>query len=478
MKNEKLPGDVCESKGRTVDEAVSEALLQLGARRDEVQIEVLDEGKDGLFGLIGRRSARVRVRRRGGARARQDAPRSASAGDRGRGSDRGRGQDRGRGSDRGGRHDGGNRGAARVDGQQRPDRGRDEGRGRDGRSRDGGGRDAGGRGRDERPRQDPRQGGRPESRVQEPRFQEPRRAEAAGAEPREDGERRSSRRRRPRGKRPEGDAAPAARLDAHPDAGAAPGLAASPGIEFDREAPARAEAFTPPAAAVVRDTESAFVNRSESFGEDRRESPQQERPAMHEENTPPAPAAARVDRDAAAGEPVVAVDLVQPRRGVPLAEAAETQRRYAEELMVRCGFPCRVTVNPGDYNQVKLVTDEDSADVLIGRRFYALDSLEHLVDRMATVAMGEHASMSLDINNHRLRLDGRLVTMAAEAMDRARREGQPVHLPPMNPRERRVVHMEVARCEGLMTETEGEGYDRHVIVRPDDGSRPAAEDES
>jgi len=47
VKNEKQQGDVCESKGRTVDEAVSEALLRLGARRDEVQIEVLDEGKDG-----------------------------------------------------------------------------------------------------------------------------------------------------------------------------------------------------------------------------------------------------------------------------------------------------------------------------------------------------------------------------------------------------------------------------------------------
>jgi len=232
------------------------------------------------------------------------------------------------------------------------------------------------------------------------------------------------------------------------------------------------------AAPVAREPETVHADRAESFDAERREAHQEERQDMHHEDQPTPPAAARLDRDAAAGEAVVAADLVKPRRGVPTAEAAETQRLFTEELMVRCGFPCRVTVNPGDYNQVKLVTDEDSADVLIGRRFYALDSIEHLVDRMATVAMGDHVSMNLDINNHRLRLDGRLVTMAAEAMDRARREGQPVHLPPMNPRERRVVHMEVARCEGLMTETEGEGYDRHVIVLPDDGSRPAAEDES
>lgn len=463
MKNEKQPGDVYESKGRTVDDAVSEALLHLGARRDEVQIEVLDEGKDGLFGLFGRRAARVRVRRRGGARARQDAQGSGRPGDRGRdagrGSERGRGSDRGRGGDRNrdadrGQGSGGNRGAARVDGQQRPARGRDEGRSRDeNRSRDGGrGRDDTRR-RDERPRAEPRQDTRTE----------PRRGEANGAESREDAERRSSRRRRPRGQRPEGEAAPATRPEVRPEA--RPETEAARGIEFDRTVPARPEV---PAAA-------AFTDRDEDRQENRQQPQHQEHPAMQDENPP---AAARIDKDTAPGEAVVAVDLVKPRRGVPLADAAETQRLFAEELMVRCGFPCRVTVNTGDYNQVKLVTDEDSADVLIGRRFYALDSLEHLVDRMATVAMGEHVSMNLDINNHRLRLDGRLVTMAAEAMDRVRREGQPVHLSPMNPRERRVVHMEVARCEGLMTETEGEGYDRHVIILPDDGSHPAAEDES
>ena len=54
-------GEPIESKGRTVQEAIDEALLELGARRDEVEIEILEEGKEGLFGMIGRRSARVLV---------------------------------------------------------------------------------------------------------------------------------------------------------------------------------------------------------------------------------------------------------------------------------------------------------------------------------------------------------------------------------------------------------------------------------
>lgn len=47
--------------GRTVEEAIEAALRALGARRDEVEIEVLEEGSKGFLGLLGSRQARVRV---------------------------------------------------------------------------------------------------------------------------------------------------------------------------------------------------------------------------------------------------------------------------------------------------------------------------------------------------------------------------------------------------------------------------------
>jgi spoIIIJ-associated protein len=49
-----------ESTGKTVEEAVENGLDELGLERDEVRIEVLSEGKGGLFG-IGGEPARVRI---------------------------------------------------------------------------------------------------------------------------------------------------------------------------------------------------------------------------------------------------------------------------------------------------------------------------------------------------------------------------------------------------------------------------------
>lgn len=52
---------IVEKSGKTIDEAVNAALAELGAERDKVEIEVINEGKRGILGL-GSEDAVVRVK--------------------------------------------------------------------------------------------------------------------------------------------------------------------------------------------------------------------------------------------------------------------------------------------------------------------------------------------------------------------------------------------------------------------------------
>ncbi|PAV28491.1 protein jag [Virgibacillus profundi] len=49
------------ASGQTVEEAVQSALEQLNTTRDQVEIDVIDEGKKGLLGLFGSKRAFVKV---------------------------------------------------------------------------------------------------------------------------------------------------------------------------------------------------------------------------------------------------------------------------------------------------------------------------------------------------------------------------------------------------------------------------------
>jgi spoIIIJ-associated protein len=52
---------VIEKTGKTVEEAINNSLSELNLTRDKVDVEVLDEGNRGLFGLLGSRLAKVKV---------------------------------------------------------------------------------------------------------------------------------------------------------------------------------------------------------------------------------------------------------------------------------------------------------------------------------------------------------------------------------------------------------------------------------
>ncbi|HBC91632.1 MAG TPA: protein jag [Pelotomaculum sp.] len=55
-----------EKTGKTVDDAVSQALIDLGTSREEVEVTVLDEPSKGIFGIFGAKMARVMVRLKNG----------------------------------------------------------------------------------------------------------------------------------------------------------------------------------------------------------------------------------------------------------------------------------------------------------------------------------------------------------------------------------------------------------------------------
>lgn len=174
------------------------------------------------------------------------------------------------------------------------------------------------------------------------------------------------------------------------------------------------------------------------------------------------------------GEPVKALTITKTIAKTDVSESAQLQQNLSEKLMNICGFPCRCEVTSDEYNRIKIITDADSAGILIGRRGYTIDAIEHLVDRMSARAMSEHVRMNLDVNNYRVRRNSELVADTKVAVTSVLDSGESVHLEPVCARERRLMHMEVADIEGLDTYTSGYGPKRHVVICKE-GSRPKRE---
>jgi len=53
-----------EISAKTVDDAITQALIKLGVTSDKIEYEVIEKGSSGLFGIIGSRQAIIKVRKK------------------------------------------------------------------------------------------------------------------------------------------------------------------------------------------------------------------------------------------------------------------------------------------------------------------------------------------------------------------------------------------------------------------------------
>jgi spoIIIJ-associated protein len=94
-------------------------------------------------------------------------------------------------------------------------------------------------------------------------------------------------------------------------------------------------------------------------------------------------------------------------------------------------------------------------------------AVEHLLPRLIrTLSGGETTLVRVDCDNFQEIREERLRSLAQQVAEEVRRRGTARTLEPMNPADRRIVHMTLADDPGVVTESEGDGYFKRIMVRP------------
>ena len=114
------------------------------------------------------------------------------------------------------------------------------------------------------------------------------------------------------------------------------------------------------------------------------------------------------------------------------------------------------------------------SDLLLADDGELLRGLEHLAFETLRLGPQEHHRLVFDCQGRRQLRVQELRTLARMAAERVRSNGVPYAFAPMNSRDRRTVHLALSRHPDLTSESEGEGRDRHIVVRKRGAAPPAA----
>lgn len=106
----------------------------------------------------------------------------------------------------------------------------------------------------------------------------------------------------------------------------------------------------------------------------------------------------------------------------------------------------------------------EEAELLVRHRGEPLKALQHVVDMAYGRTLDGEKRVFVDALEYRKGKDIELRNMAKFLAQKAKDSGQDQQLGPLNPYERRIVHMAVAEIPGATTESVGDAFSKTVFI--------------
>jgi spoIIIJ-associated protein len=136
---------------------------------------------------------------------------------------------------------------------------------------------------------------------------------------------------------------------------------------------------------------------------------------------------------------------------------------FLERFVAALGIQTPVDVEEtSDGPRLNLSGEE--AELLVRHRGEPLKALQHIVDMAFGRSLDTEKRVFVDALAYRKAKDVELRQMAKFLAEKAKQSGMDQQLGPLNPYERRLVHIAVAEVPGVSTESVGDAFSKTVLI--------------
>jgi len=136
-----------------------------------------------------------------------------------------------------------------------------------------------------------------------------------------------------------------------------------------------------------------------------------------------------------------------------------------EEILNKASFSVSVQVIK-DEETILLDINGDNEGLLIGKNGQTLDALQFIVNKIVNRFPEDRKRVVIDASGYREKHIHSLTEMALRMGKKAKKIRKPVIMGPMNPHDRRIVHITLKNDTQLTTKSHGEGTIRKIIIYP------------
>ena len=139
---------------------------------------------------------------------------------------------------------------------------------------------------------------------------------------------------------------------------------------------------------------------------------------------------------------------------------------FMQGLCTASGLGAQAVVRSAQkpYLQIEIVGE--NVRQTLGRQGQTLDALQFLCNTVLAHRVSSDVRLMLDAEGYRARRAATLIERARELAREVRERNQEAELEPLPAHERRIIHNALLDEPGIMTYSEGDEPERHIVIAP------------
>ena len=142
-------------------------------------------------------------------------------------------------------------------------------------------------------------------------------------------------------------------------------------------------------------------------------------------------------------------------------------KKYLEGILKALGIGYQIEARSiNGEEQIYYMVDSYENSLLIGVKGKTLEALQILLRNLISSYTKDHVITSLDIGGYKNNRNRQLEILATKTAKEVAKTKVAVKLQPMNSYERRVIHEKLSEWRDVYTESEGQGEERAIVIKP------------
>ncbi len=141
-------------------------------------------------------------------------------------------------------------------------------------------------------------------------------------------------------------------------------------------------------------------------------------------------------------------------------------KKYLENILKSFNIGYQIEARSVGDSQIYFNIDSNENPLLIGVKGKTLDALQTLVRALISSYTKDKIIATLDIGAYKSNRVHQLEILATKTAKEVAKSKISVKLKPMNSYERRIIHEKLSEWRDVFTESEGQGENRAIVIKP------------